>query len=91
MRPRVHQPCGQWAYERGIRLHFIQPGNPVQNAFAESFNGSFRDECLDQNWLTSLADARRIIEGWRQDHNDVRPHESGEEEKAPAKPNASWT
>src|SRR3712207_8379490 len=55
----------QWAYERGIRLRFIEPGKPVQNAVIESFNGRLRDECLNQHWFTSLADARRIIETWR--------------------------
>jgi putative transposase len=55
----------QWAYERGIELHFIQPGKPVQNAFVESFNGKFRDECLNANWFRSLADATERIERWR--------------------------
>lgn len=65
-----------WAYGRGVELAFIEPGKPVQNAFVESFNGSFRDECLNQHWFTSLADARRTIEHWRQDYNRVRPHSS---------------
>lgn len=64
----------QWAAERGVRLRFIDPGNPVQNAFVESFNGRFRDECLDQHWFESLADARATVEGWRQDYNRTRPH-----------------
>ncbi len=66
----------QWADERGIRLHFIEPGKPVQNAVLESFNGRLRDECLNQHWFLSLADARRIVEDWRIDDNDVRPHSS---------------
>lgn len=66
----------QWAYERGVQLYFIQPGKPVQNAFAESFNGKFRDECLNQSWFTSLEHARREIEAWRQDYNANRPHSS---------------
>lgn len=66
----------QWAYERGVELHFIQPGKPVQNAFVESFNGKFRDECLNTNWFVSLADACERIEGWRQDYNGHRPHSS---------------
>jgi putative transposase len=66
----------QWAYANGVALHFIEPGKPVQNAFIESFNGKFRDECLNQNWFTSLEDARRIIEAWRVDYNTVRPHSS---------------
>jgi len=57
-------------------LHFIEPGKPVQNAFIESFNGKFRDECLNQNWFVSLDEARRIIEGRRVDYHTVRPHSS---------------
>jgi putative transposase len=65
-----------WAYARGIKLAFIQPGKPVQNAFVESFNGTLRDECLNLHWFVSLPDARRTIEAWRQDYNRVRPHSS---------------
>jgi putative transposase len=63
-----------WAYHHGVRLHFIDPGKPIQNAYVESFNGKFRDECLDQPWFVNLADARRTIESWRHDYNHVRPH-----------------
>ena len=59
-----------------MRLHFIEPGKPVQNAFIESFNGRLRDECLNEHWFPSLADARRIIEWWRIDYNQNRPHSS---------------
>lgn len=65
-----------WSEERGVRLEFIQPGKPVQNAYVESFNGRLRDECLNANWFTSLHDARRKIEEWRQDYNQERPHSS---------------
>ncbi|AKS43057.1 putative transposase [Wenzhouxiangella marina] len=65
-----------WARERRIKLHFIQPGKPTQNAFVESFNGKFRDYCLNLNWFASLEDAREIIENWRRHYNDVRPHRS---------------
>ena len=65
-----------WSEERGVRLEFIQPGKPARNAFAESFNGRLRDECLNANWFTSLSDARRKIENWRQDYNQQRPHSS---------------
>jgi len=65
-----------WSEERGVRLEFIQPGKPAQNAFAESFNGRLRDECLNAHWFTSLSDARRKIEDWRQDYNQQRPHSS---------------
>ena len=63
-----------WAEQRGIRLVFIQPGKPVQNSFIESFNGRFRDECLNANWFENLADARRKIEAWRVEYNQHRPH-----------------
>jgi len=66
----------QWAYARGVHLRFIQPGKPIQNAFVESFNGRLRDECLNQHWFLSLADARQIVEAWRVDYNTVRPHSS---------------
>jgi putative transposase len=65
-----------WSEERGVRLEFIQPGKPAQNAYIESFNGRLRDECLNANWFTSLSDARRKIETWRQDYNEQRPHSS---------------
>ena len=63
-------------HENGVALHFIRPGKPVDNAFVESFNGKFRDECLNENWFLDLDDARRKIENWRQDFNTVRPHSS---------------
>src|ERR1700674_2177851 len=72
----ISRAVDQWAYAHGVALHFIEPGKPVQNAFIESFNGKFRDECLNQNWFVSLEDARRIIEAWRVDYNTVRPHSS---------------
>lgn len=65
-----------WAYEHRVQLHFIRPGKPVENAFVESFNGKFRDECLNENWFQGLADAREKIETWRLDYNLVRPHSS---------------
>lgn len=65
-----------WSEERGVRLEFIEPGKPVQNAYVESFNGRLRDECLNANSFTSLNDARRKIEEWRQDYNHHRPHSS---------------
>ncbi len=57
-----------------MRLNFIEPGKPTQNAFIESFNGRFRDECLNENWFLDLDDAREIIEAWRIDDNTSRPH-----------------
>ena len=66
----------EWAYRMGVNLNFIRPGKPVENAFAESFNGRLRDECLNTNWFMSIRHAREIIESWRQDYNEVRPHSS---------------
>ena len=66
----------RWACENGVRLFFIDPGKPMQNGSIESFNGRFREECLDQSWFTSLAEARRVIEAWRLDYNLHRPHTS---------------
>lgn len=63
-----------WAYEQGVKLHFIRPGKPIENALVESFNGKFRDECLNESWFVDLADARRKIESWRLDYNRARPH-----------------
>ena len=65
-----------WAYARGVRIDYIQPGKPVQNCFIESFNGTLRDECLNLHWFLTLEDAKRTIESWRTDYNRVRPHSS---------------
>lgn len=62
----------QWAYKRGVDLHFIEPGKPNQNAFVESFNGRMRDECLNENWFVDLADAETKIAAWRDDYNNFR-------------------
>ena len=63
-----------WAYARDVKLHFIEPGKPNQNGYIESFNGKLRDECLNEHWFVSLADARRILQEWREDYNEHRPH-----------------
>jgi len=65
-----------WAKRVGVKLHFIQPGKPIQNAFVESFNGKFREYCLDLKWFASLEDARSTIDRWRSHYNNVRPHRS---------------
>lgn len=65
-----------WAYRRGVRLEFIRPGKPVDNAFVESFNGRLRDECLNGHLFFSIEDARRKLEAWRKDYNTKRPHSS---------------
>jgi putative transposase len=65
-----------WAYKNKVRLDFIRPGKPVENAFIESFNGRCRDECLNEHWFVDLNDAREKIEAWRLDYNSSRPHSS---------------
>ncbi len=65
-----------WAHSHGIRHILIQPGRPMQNGYIESFNGKFRDECLNEQWFETLAQARSAIGLWRQDYNEVRPHSS---------------
>ena len=64
----------QWAYQNGVQLKLIEAGKPTQNAYIESFNGRFRDECLNDHWFTSLAEARTRISSWRRDYNEHRPH-----------------
>ena len=64
-----------WAAER-VSWHYIQPGKPVQNAFIESFNSKLRDECLNEHFFFGLTEARHLIEAWRQDYNQLRPHSS---------------
>jgi len=64
----------EWAYQQGVLLDFIDPGKPTQNAFIESFNGTLREECLNENWFVSLADAQLTIEAWRVEYNTERPH-----------------
>jgi len=66
----------EWAYRNGVKLNFIRPGKPVENAYAESFIGRLRDECLNENWFVTLKDARETIEAWRIDYNGSRPHSS---------------
>ena len=66
----------QWAYDNGVKIEYSRPGKPTDNAFIESFNGSFRSECLNLHWFSSLEDARRIVERWRIDYNTHRPHSS---------------
>lgn len=66
----------QWAFENQVKLHFIRPGKPTENAYIESFNGRLRDECLNANVFYTLDDAKEIIESWRIDYNNWRPHSS---------------
>lgn len=72
----ISKTLDEWAYRTGVKLDFIRPGKPVENAFAESFNGKLRDECLNQNYFLNLAQAKEVIEAWRLEYNTVRPHSS---------------
>lgn len=64
----------EWAHRHGVKLVFSRPGTPTDNAYIEAFNGRLRAECLDQHWFASLEEARQVIEAWRIDYNEVRPH-----------------
>ena len=66
----------EWAYIHDVHINFIQPGKPTQNYFVESFNGRFQDECLNEHWFLSMRHAREIIENWRKEYNEERPHSS---------------
>ncbi len=66
----------RWAYKNNVKLDFIRPGKPVENAFIESFNGKFRHECLNQHYFKNLDEARKIVEAWRIRYNEFRPHRS---------------
>jgi putative transposase len=66
----------QWVYEYGVKLQFIAPGKPLQNAYIESFNARLREECFNQHVFLSLDDARSKIERWRVEYNRERPHSS---------------
>jgi putative transposase len=70
------QVLDAWAYEHAVHLSFIRPGKPNENAYIESFNGKFRDECLNEHWFVTMAQARRIIEAWRIEYNTERTHSS---------------
>ena len=66
----------KWAYDNEVKLVFIAPGKPTQNALIESFNGKFREGCLNENWFDTLDEAREVIEAWRREYNGFRPHSS---------------
>jgi putative transposase len=70
----ISKALDAWAYQNGVQLEFSRPGKPTDNAFAESFNGHFRAECLDCHWFASLEEARQTIEAWRIEYNTERPH-----------------
>ena len=64
------------AYEKGLALRFIEPGKPQHNAYIESFNGKFRDECLNEHWFLAIRHTQAVIADWRLEYNEARPHSS---------------
>jgi len=70
----VSNALDRWAYSNGVTLDFSRPGRPTDNAYAESFNAIVRMECLGMHWFMDLDDAKRKVEDWRQEYNEVRPH-----------------
>ena len=70
----ISKALDAWAYRNGVQLEFSRPGKPTDNAFVESFNGRFRDECLNQHWFVSLEEVRQTVEAWRIEYNTERPH-----------------
>ena len=72
----ISRDFSSWARKRGIEVEYIRPGKPTDNSFIESFNGKFRDECLNENWFMSIQESRRVIEAWRIEYNSYRPHSS---------------
>jgi putative transposase len=85
----ISKALDAWAYQNGVQLEFSRPGKPTDNAFAESFNGRFRDECLDQHWFASLEEVRQTVEEWRIDYNTERPHRALGQQ-TPAAWEAAW-
>ena len=72
----ISKALDKWAYDKGVTLDYSRPGKPTDNPYIESFNGSFRDECLNVHWFMSLEDAQEKIEAWRTEYNSFRPHSS---------------
>lgn len=85
----VSRAMDAWAYAHDVRLEFIRPGKPVENAFIESFNGRLRDECLNAHVFASTIEAQRVLDAWRHDYNHVRPH-SSLQDRTPAAMGAMW-
>jgi putative transposase len=72
----ISKVLDEWAYRQQLQLRSIEPGKPQQNAYIESFNGKFRDECLNEHWFLSMRHAREVIAAWREEYNAERPHSS---------------
>jgi putative transposase len=85
----ISKALDAWAYQNGVQLEFSRPGKPTDNAFAESFNGRFRDECLNLHWFASLEEVRQTLEEWRIEYNTERPHRALGQQ-TPAAWEAAW-
>jgi putative transposase len=85
----VSRAMDAWAYAHDVRLEFIRPGKPVENAFIESFNGRLRDECLNAHVFASTIEAQHVLDAWRHDYNHVRPH-SALQDRTPAAMGTMW-
>jgi len=85
----VSRAMDAWAYAHDVRLDFIRPGKPVENAFIESFNGKLHDECLNSHIFASVAEAQVVLNAWREEYNAVRPH-SALQDRTPAAVGALW-
>ena len=85
----ISKALDAWAYRNQVTLEFSRPGKPTDNAFVESFNGHFRQECLDQHWFETLVEAKEVIEAWRIEYNEERPHRALGHQ-VPAVVLASW-
>ena len=72
----ISKVLDQWAHWHKVQLDFIRPGKPTENAYIESFNGRFRQECLNGHWFQSLDEAKQVVEAWRREYNGERPHSS---------------
>jgi putative transposase len=85
----ISKALDAWAYHNSVQLEFSRPGKPTDNAFAESFNGRFRDECLNQHWFVSLEEVQQTVEAWRIEYNTERPHRALGQQ-TPAAWEAAW-
>jgi putative transposase len=85
----ISKALDAWAHEHGVQLEFSRPGRPTDNALIESFNGRLRHDCLNQHWFRSIAEARTIIDAWREDYNRNHPH-SALGYRAPATVAQEW-
>jgi len=85
----ISKALDAWAYHNSVQLEFSRPGKPTDNAFAESFNGRFRDECLNQHWFVSLEEVQQTVEAWRLDDHMARPHRALGQQ-TPAASAAAW-